>query len=120
MFSAKQILCKNSLFQEEDLRKLLDELSTELDGKMDRMELEPLKDWLEKRLKALAARIKVGAGDVNEDEAAGLKKQMLQHFHCISCDRPIDMPPQAYVEVALFHSFQLSNTVSYPLFRRCD
>ena len=27
-----------------------------------------------------------------EDEAAGLRKQLLR-FHCISCDRPIEMHP---------------------------
>jgi hypothetical protein len=28
----------------------------------------------------------------SEDEAAGLRKQLLR-FNCISCDRPIDMVP---------------------------
>lgn len=33
-------------------------------------------------------------GSINpEDEAAGLRKQLLR-FHCISCDRPIEMPNQ--------------------------
>jgi glutamine-rich protein 2 len=32
----------------------------------------------------------MGAGYASEDEAAGLRKQLLK-FHCISCDRPIEM-----------------------------
>lgn len=27
----------------------------------------------------------------NLDQAAGLKKAYVQHFHCISCDRPLDV-----------------------------
>ncbi|CAF4836127.1 unnamed protein product, partial [Rotaria magnacalcarata] len=29
---------------------------------------------------------------MSEDEAAGLRKQLIR-FHCISCDRPIDVQP---------------------------
>ena len=36
---------------------------------------------------------------VSEDEAAGLRKQLLR-FNCISCDRPIDVQPHLFVTVA--------------------
>lgn len=33
---------------------------------------------------------------MSEDEAAGLRKQLIR-FHCISCDRPIDVQPHPFV-----------------------
>ena len=36
---------------------------------------------------------------VSEDEAAGLRKQLVR-FHCISCDRPIDVQPHLFVTIA--------------------
>ncbi len=33
---------------------------------------------------------------MSEDEAAGLRKQLVR-FHCISCDRPIDVQPHSLV-----------------------
>lgn len=89
-------LLRKLLSTEDDLRRLLKLLGADLDGKLDRLEMDALKDWLEKRLKALAAKIKSGAGgagvaDLAEDDAAGLRRQLLQHFHCISCDRPLEM-----------------------------
>ncbi|PAA59943.1 hypothetical protein BOX15_Mlig007219g1 [Macrostomum lignano] len=88
-------LLQKLMATEDDLRRLLKLLGADLDGKLDRLEMDALKDWLEKRLKALAAKIKSGGGagvaDINEDDAAGLRRQLLQHFHCISCDRPLEM-----------------------------
>ena len=40
---------------------------------------------------------------MSEDEAAGLRKQIVR-FHCISCDRPIDVQPHPFV---LFCSYLL-------------
>ena len=38
---------------------------------------------------------------MSEDEAAGLRKQLIR-FHCISCDRPIDVQPHAFVSFTNF------------------
>uniref|UniRef100_A0A2C9L592 DUF4795 domain-containing protein n=1 Tax=Biomphalaria glabrata TaxID=6526 RepID=A0A2C9L592_BIOGL len=32
-----------------------------------------------------------------DDEAAGMKRQLIQHFHCLSCDKPIDTLPHGPV-----------------------
>ena len=40
---------------------------------------------------------------MSEDEAAGLRKQLIR-FHCISCDRPIDVQPHPFV---LFYYYYL-------------
>ncbi|PIK47449.1 putative glutamine-rich protein 2 isoform X3 [Apostichopus japonicus] len=58
------------------------------------MELDPLKAYLDKRIKAANAKVIRKEPDMPED-AAGFRKQLIQKFHCISCDRPLDMAPQA-------------------------
>lgn len=39
---------------------------------------------------------------MSEDEAAGLRKQLIR-FHCISCDRPIDVQPHPFVFCFVVH-----------------
>ena len=61
---------------------------------------------------------------MSEDEAAGLRKQLIR-FHCISCDRPIDVQPHPFVLFIdcshEFHSFyflvnsQLNGNFFFPL-----
>ncbi|XP_052261952.1 centriolin-like isoform X3 [Dreissena polymorpha] len=81
---------------DESWKKSYAKLAEDIDGKLDRLELDPLKEWMEARLKALNEKLKkyqvnmdVGA----EDDAAGIRRQLIQKFHCISCDRPVDMMP---------------------------
>jgi len=67
----------------------------DLDGKLDRFEFGPLREDLEKQLRAIAKRMNAlkaqGGGTMSEDDAAGIRKQLIQQFHCISCDRPVNM-----------------------------
>ncbi|XP_046359382.2 uncharacterized protein LOC124137222 isoform X2 [Haliotis rufescens] len=75
------------------------QLADELEGKLDRLELDPLKEWLESRLKALNKKIMANAGNEwLDDDAAGLRKQLLQRFNCLSCDRPVDLMPTGPVQ----------------------
>ncbi len=63
---------------------------------MDRLEFGPFRDELERQLRALASKLAKLHSDgmqLNDDEAAGIRKQLLQRFHCISCDKPVDMAP---------------------------
>ena len=57
---------------------MLAKLTNDLDGKLDRLELNPLKDWLEKKLKALSKKIQDGNLSWNDEEAAGLKKYVCE------------------------------------------
>ncbi|RNA31853.1 glutamine-rich 2-like isoform X4 [Brachionus plicatilis] len=81
---------------EEEFRKGNESIFKELENKLDRLELDGLKDQIEKQLKKLRKMQKESIQPVQvpmmnaEDDAAGLRKQLLR-FHCISCDRPIDM-----------------------------
>ncbi|GAA57062.1 glutamine-rich protein 2 [Clonorchis sinensis] len=77
---------------DEELRELIRAIADRLDTKMDRDEIEQLRAWLEKRFKKIMARLRAGQSvspvKTTTDEAAGLRRG-LQHYHCISCDRPL-------------------------------
>ncbi|GFS01256.1 glutamine-rich protein 2 [Elysia marginata] len=80
--------------QDGDWKSALAKAMEELDGKLDRREMNNLKEWLEKQLKALNNKIKsMGPGFSLDEEAAGMKKQLIQHFNCLSCDKPLDVMP---------------------------
>ncbi|XP_072027760.1 glutamine-rich protein 2-like [Amphiura filiformis] len=68
------------------------ELKLGIDNKLDRMELDPLKAYLDRRIKAVDAKVIKKDMELPED-AAGFRRP-LQKFNCISCDRPLDMSPQ--------------------------
>ncbi|POI20807.1 hypothetical protein CIB84_015446 [Bambusicola thoracicus] len=58
---------------------------------LDRLELAPLRQQLEERWRSVLKQLKESAPRVEADDAAGIRKQLLAHFHCVSCDRPVHM-----------------------------
>nr|XP_020136556.1 glutamine-rich protein 2 isoform X16 [Microcebus murinus] len=78
--------------QEQDWQKMLDKLLAEMDNKLDRLELDPLKQTLEDRWKSLRQQLKERSPLYQADEAAAMRRQLLAHFHCLSCDRPLETP----------------------------
>ncbi|XP_021096667.1 glutamine-rich protein 2 isoform X3 [Heterocephalus glaber] len=78
--------------QEQDWQKLLDKLLAEMDMKLDRLELDPVKQALEDRWKSLREQLKERSPLYQADEAAAMRRQLLAHFHCLSCDRPLETP----------------------------
>ncbi|KAM5272744.1 glutamine-rich protein 2 [Ctenodactylus gundi] len=78
--------------QEQDWQKMLDKLLAEMDSKLDRLELDPVKQMLEDRWKSLRQQLRERSPRYQSDEAAALRKQLLAHFHCLSCDRPLETP----------------------------
>ncbi|KAL8163176.1 UNVERIFIED_CONTAM: hypothetical protein K2H54_013479 [Gekko kuhli] len=77
--------------QEQDWQKMLDKLLIEMDSKLDRLELDPFRQQLEERWKDIRKQLKERAPQDEGDEAAGIRRRLLAHFHCISCDRPLEM-----------------------------
>ncbi|XP_069510795.1 glutamine-rich protein 2 isoform X3 [Ambystoma mexicanum] len=77
--------------QEQDWQKVVDKISLEMETKLDRLELDPFKHQLEDRWKAIHKQLKDRAPTYEADDAAGIRKQLIARFHCISCDRPVDM-----------------------------
>ncbi|XP_069608178.1 glutamine-rich protein 2 isoform X2 [Ranitomeya imitator] len=58
---------------------------------LDRMELEPMKNILEQCWRDLRGQLQGHPPLYEADEAAGIRKQLIQRFHCISCNRVVDM-----------------------------
>uniref|UniRef100_A0A8C5ZAP8 DUF4795 domain-containing protein n=1 Tax=Marmota marmota marmota TaxID=9994 RepID=A0A8C5ZAP8_MARMA len=76
--------------QEQDWQKMLDKLLVQMDGKLDRLELDPVKQLLEDRWRSLRKQLKERPPLYQADEAAAMRRQLLAHFHCLSCDRPLE------------------------------
>ncbi|KAG6931592.1 glutamine rich 2, partial [Chelydra serpentina] len=77
--------------QEQDWHKVLDKILMEMDSKLDRLELDPFRQQLEERWKAIRKQLKERSPQYETDDAAGIRKRLMAHFHCISCDRPLEM-----------------------------
>ncbi|XP_060882896.1 uncharacterized protein LOC132954370 [Labrus mixtus] len=74
--------------QEQDWHKVIKRLSTEMEFKLNRIEFDPLKTELEDRWNKIHEKLQAQeAPDL--DDAAALKKQLVDRFHCLSCDRPV-------------------------------
>ena len=72
--------------QESDFRNLLDEYTRNLEGKLERGELDALRRWIETKLKQLQKLASSGRATLTNvtDEAAGLRK-------CV-CPQPQPQP----------------------------
>ncbi|KAG6801685.1 uveal autoantigen with coiled-coil domains and ankyrin repeats protein-like isoform X2 [Apis mellifera caucasica] len=72
------------------LQQALDEVQKEIEGKVDKIEISPLKEFVNQRLKVLQDKLKKVAEAREEIEAAGTKK-LLRDVQCISCDKDVVM-----------------------------
>ncbi|CAL7944833.1 unnamed protein product [Xylocopa violacea] len=76
--------------QEAIWQEALEEVQKEIEGKVDKMEMSPLKDFVNNRLKLLQEKLKKVAEAREQLEAAGTKK-LLTDVQCISCDKDVVM-----------------------------
>nr|XP_046270713.1 glutamine-rich protein 2 [Scatophagus argus] len=74
--------------QEQDWHKVIDKLSTEMECKLNRIELDSVKKQLEGRWRNIHEKLQAQGAPEHED-AAALRKQLVDRFHCLSCDRPV-------------------------------
>ncbi|KAM9640267.1 glutamine-rich protein 2 isoform 6-T6 [Morphnus guianensis] len=77
--------------QEQGWHQVQRQLSEKMDSKLDRLELGPFQQQLDEHWKTILEQLKEKAPPMEADDAAGIKKQLLAHFHCMSCDRPLSM-----------------------------
>ncbi|XP_033630904.1 uncharacterized protein C16orf96-like isoform X3 [Asterias rubens] len=76
-------------------QEAVSEMKLDIDNKLDRMELDPLKSYLDNRIKSVGAKmVRKVEVDTSHEDAAGFRKPLIQRYNCISCDRPLDMTPQ--------------------------
>lgn len=74
-------------FQEDALNSALRSLTSDVGKKLDKEDVEPLKDYLEARIQA--TKPKPVEKPSKEEFAAGIRRQFLVNHNCISCDRPV-------------------------------
>nr|XP_033322686.1 myosin-4-like [Megalopta genalis] len=81
----------NKLGKQETIwQEALDEVQKEIEGKVDKIEMTPLKDFVSTRLKAVQDKLRSVAQMRDDTEAAGTKK-LLRDVQCISCDKNVVM-----------------------------
>ncbi|CAM5087035.1 unnamed protein product [Natator depressus] len=85
----QDLLQKMSL-QDNDWQKALEKLFSDVDSKLDRMALDPLRKQLEEVWKFIKKYLSEGPR-FDADSAAGFKRQLFERVKCISCDRPVAM-----------------------------
>ncbi|XP_061382662.1 uncharacterized protein LOC116774765 isoform X1 [Danaus plexippus] len=78
--------------QEALWQQALDDIQREIETKLDKMELSPVKDFFNTKLKQLQENLKQMASLRREVEAAGTKRRLLREVNCISCDANAVMP----------------------------
>jgi len=62
---------------------------------MDRLEFGPFRDEVDEQLRSLGAMLAAlqRTCQQSDDDAAGMRRQLLQRFNCISCDKPLQIMP---------------------------
>ncbi|RVE69953.1 hypothetical protein OJAV_G00082960 [Oryzias javanicus] len=74
--------------QEQDWHSVMDKLSSEMECKLNRIELDSMKKQLEERWRNIYKTLQAQEAP-EADDAAALRKQLVERFHCLSCDRPV-------------------------------
>ncbi|KAI5642245.1 hypothetical protein NE865_05607 [Phthorimaea operculella] len=77
--------------QEALWQQALDDIQREIETKLDKMELTPVKEFFYKKLKQLQENLKQLAQLRRDVEAAGAKRKLLRDVNCISCDANVVM-----------------------------
>ncbi|XP_065525968.1 uncharacterized protein LOC136009725 isoform X2 [Lathamus discolor] len=77
--------------QEQGLHEVQQQLREEMASKLDRLELGPFQQELEEHWKSSLEQLKEMAPPMEADDAAGIRKQLLVDFQCLSCDRQLSM-----------------------------
>uniref|UniRef100_A0A671Q4A5 DUF4795 domain-containing protein n=1 Tax=Sinocyclocheilus anshuiensis TaxID=1608454 RepID=A0A671Q4A5_9TELE len=104
--------------QEQDWNKVIEKISSEMDCKLNRIELDPLKKQLDDRWRTIHKHLQTPPIP-EQDDAAGLRKQIVARFHCISCDRPVDMmTPGQYMFSGLLCSERIPEMADYSYLAR--
>lgn len=77
--------------QESIWANALEELQQTLGNKLDKLEFDPLKDFVNNKISKLQQKLKALIALKKEQEAAGTKSKFLRNVNCISCDKDVIM-----------------------------
>nr|CAI5857672.1 unnamed protein product [Callosobruchus analis] len=82
----------SKLGQQEMLwNQALTDIQNSVGNKLDRMELNPLRDFINNKLRSLQEKFRTLTALKKEQEAAGTKSKYLRNVNCISCDKDVVM-----------------------------
>ncbi|KAI4488654.1 hypothetical protein M0802_011404 [Mischocyttarus mexicanus] len=70
----------------ENANNIFDQLAKEIEEKVDKLEIKPLQNYLNKYAKFVDEKIKQSIKERNESTAAGTTK-MIRGLHCLSCTK---------------------------------
>ena len=76
-------------FKENRCKKSFGKIEMKLQSKVEHDELEKLKKIIDMKLRDIQGNIPENVEP--QDGAAGIRKQLLPDFHCISCDKPVQV-----------------------------
>jgi len=85
--------------KDSEWQNMMEKLAAELESKLDRIELDSIKQQLEKRLSLLRKLMNERPTryskeiEIDGDDAAGFRKQLIPNYNCISCNRPLELTP---------------------------
>lgn len=77
--------------QEEMWKETLISIQKDVGRKIDKNEVDPLKDFVNSKLQKLQEKFKSLTALRKEQEAAGTKSKLLRNVNCISCDKDVVM-----------------------------
>ncbi|XP_031561809.1 uncharacterized protein LOC116297676 [Actinia tenebrosa] len=101
----KEALQKMDEYMNEELalKQALKQLSCDMKEKMDNEALKALQNYLEKRIADVQKSRTMIAREANVDltGAAGLRRPLPIDFHCISCNRPVEVKYNSDVQPSL-------------------
>lgn len=105
--------------QEALWQQALDDIQREIEAKLDKMELSPVKDFFNKKLRQLQNNLKQMMDLRKEVEAAGTKRRLLRDVNCISCDAKAvmasEVPGSLPVSKAMPQNLSMKPYLSYEL-----
>ncbi|CAB3231347.1 unnamed protein product [Arctia plantaginis] len=104
--------------QESLWQQALDDIQREIEAKLDKVELSPVRDFFNSKLKQLQENLKQIISMRRETEAAGTKKKLLNDVNCISCDAKAFMsmePGEAMPPKPLKPSMSMKPYLTYEL-----
>lgn len=77
--------------QEMALKSAVDQLASDVDAKVDRMEIERIESYLDQKIRARTAPTVIEKPAEVTEDAAGFKRRL--KAKCISCDKPVGILP---------------------------
>jgi hypothetical protein len=80
-------LVSESYNRSEHWKQITDQMGQELNDKLDKVELAPLKAFFKANMKNLDEKVRQLTLQIEEPDPAGTRKKLLRDYNCISCDR---------------------------------